>query len=149
MRQLSLFKGKRQRGVAPEPALEFASHCIIADMCKRWLHPNWKFTHLPLGEQREHRINAKTGKRFSLAGQRLARMGVTPGWPDFMFVGPNQRMFWLELKRQRSGRLSDEQRDIAVHLTACGHSYLCTDSVDDAVATLCDMGILRNRVEVQ
>jgi hypothetical protein len=148
MRQLSLFKGKRQRGIAPPPPLEFHTHATLADICKRWINPHWKFTHLPLGEHREHRINAKNGKRYSPTGARLKRMGVNPGWPDFIFVGPQRSVFWLELKRQGEV-LSDEQVQVASHLMACGLAYLCTSSLDDAVTTLKDLGILRANIEVQ
>ncbi|SIO49634.1 hypothetical protein SAMN05443247_06503 [Bradyrhizobium erythrophlei] len=148
MRQLSLFKGKRQQGVAPPP-LEFATHATLADICKRWINPHWKFTHLPLGEHREHRINPRTGRRYSPSGQRLQRMGVQPGWPDFIFVGPEQRVFWLELKRFKTGRLSEDQSEVLAHLVACGFAVLVTTSLDDAVATLKQLGILRSNVELQ
>jgi hypothetical protein len=149
MRQLSLFKNKRQRGIAPPPPLEFHTHATLADICKRWLHPHWKFTHLPHGEEREHRINPKTGKRYSVTGQRLQRMGVMPGWPDFIFVGPNAQVFWLELKRHKTGRLSEDQSEVLAHLVACGFAVLVTTSLDDAVATLKQAGILRSNFAVQ
>ncbi|UQD96071.1 hypothetical protein [Bradyrhizobium japonicum] len=75
-------------------------------------------------------------------------MGVTAGWPDFIFVGPGC-VFWLELKRRGLGRMSDAQANIASHLITCGFDYLCTDNVNDAVATLKDLGILRSNIEVQ
>lgn len=147
--QLNLFKSKRQRGTQPPPPLEFATHVFLADVIRRWIMPHWKWTHLPLGEERDHKINPKTGKRYSLTGQRLQRMGVNAGWPDFIFVGPNRSVFWLELKRQRTGRMSADQSEIAVHLMACGFSYMCTSSVDDAIAELKALGILRSNFEVQ
>jgi hypothetical protein len=129
--------------------MEFATHATLADICKRWINPHWKFTHLPLGEEREHRINPKTGKRYSLTGQRLQRMGVMPGWPDFIFAGPNAQVFWLELKRRKTGRLSEDQSDVLGHLVACGFAVLVTTSLDDAVDTLKQAGILRSNFEVQ
>jgi hypothetical protein len=149
MRQLSLFKGKRQRGIAAPPPLEFGTHATLADICKRWINPHWKFTHLPLGEHREHRISPRTGKRYSLSGQRLQRMGVQPGWPDFIFVGPDTQVFWLELKRLKTGRLSEDQSEVLAHLVACGFAVLVTTSLDDAVDTLKQAGILRSNLEVQ
>ncbi|TYL87392.1 hypothetical protein [Bradyrhizobium cytisi] len=149
MRQLSLFKGRKQRGIAPPPPLEFATHATLADICKRWINPQWKFTHLPLGEHREHRINERTGKRYSPSGQRLQRMGVNPGWPDFIFVGPEQQVFWLELKRFRTGRLSEDQSGVLAHLVACGFAVLVTTSLDDAIETLKQVGILRSNFAVQ
>jgi hypothetical protein len=149
MRQMSLFKGKHQRGIAPPPPLEFATHATLADICKRWINPHWKFTHLPLGEERDHRINPKTGRRYSATGQRLQRMGVMPGWPDFIFAGPNAQVLFLELKRFKTGRLSDDQSEVLAHLVACGFAVLVTTSLDDAVHTLKQAGILRSNFEVQ
>jgi hypothetical protein len=149
MRQLHLFASKRQRGRTPPPPIEFGTHATLADICKRWINPQWKFTHLPLGEHREHRINPRTGKRYSLSGQRLQRMGVTPGWPDFIFVGPKAQVFWLELKRVKRGRLSEDQSEVLAHLVACGFAVLVTTSLGDAVNTLKQAGILRSTFEVQ
>lgn len=140
--QLSLFKGKRQRGVAPKPPKEFAIHCVMADIIKRWINPTFRFTHMPMGEVREHRINPKTGKSWSPSGVRLKRMGVTTGWPDFLFVGPGL-ICWLELKREKYGRQSGEQIAMEAHLRACGHSYLITSDVKEATAMLVELGILR------
>ncbi|MHC2536951.1 hypothetical protein ACVJMY_006520 [Bradyrhizobium diazoefficiens] len=138
MRQLSLFKGKRQRGRKPPPPLEFELHCVVADIVRRWISSDWRFTHLPFGEHR-HPVTAV----------RLRRMGVTSGWPDFVFVGPQRSVFWLELKRRGMGRLSETQAEMASHLMACGFGYLCTSDVNDAVTTLKDLGILRSTFEVQ
>lgn len=148
--QLSLFKGKRQRGVKPPPALEFATCCLLADTIDRWIMPQWRWTHLPFGEHRDHKVNPKTGKRYSPTGQRLKRLGTKTGWPDYIFVGPNRSVFWLEFKRAGGrGRLSTDQIDIGAHVVACGFSYLCTSSYDDAVRTLVDLGILRGGIHVQ
>jgi hypothetical protein len=149
MRQLSLFKGKKQRGVRPKPPLEFASHCLIADILRRWCNPSWRYTHVPLGEHRVRKINPRNGRSYSPTGNRLKRMGVMPGWPDFQFAGPRGQMFFLELKRKGSGRLSEEQADICSHLAAAGFNILITDSVDDAIATLKQLGIVRATIEVQ
>jgi hypothetical protein len=149
MRQLSLFKGRRQRGVAPPPAPEFSSHVIIADLLKRWGSPRWRWTHIPSGEAREHRVNPKTGKRYSLTGQRLRRMGLVAGFPDFIFVGPECTTLWLELKRKKLGRVSEDQEDIFGHLQTCGFVVLVTDDVNKAVQWLKAHGILRATIEVQ
>src|SRR5260370_40247397 len=149
MRQLPLFRARRQKGMPPPPPLEFATHATLPDTCRRWINPTWKFPPLPLGEHREHRINPRTGRRYSLSGQRLQRMGVQPGWPDFIFVGPAQQVFWLELKRFKTGRLSEDQSEVLGHLVACGFAVLVTTSLDDAVDTLKQAGILRSNFEVQ
>ncbi|MBO4221995.1 hypothetical protein [Bradyrhizobium neotropicale] len=146
MRQLSLFKGQRQRGEEPPP-LEFAVHVVLADLIRATIAPGWRATHLPLGEVRDHAIN-KYGRRYSPSGTRLKRMGVTPGWPDWMFVGLNRRVCFIELKRARKGRLSVAQSDIAQHLKACDIPYLCTNSINEAVAFLKAHGIVRATIQV-
>lgn len=131
--QLEMFKGRAKRRLG---AKEFALQCVFADIVRRWISKDWKFTHLPMGE---HRSKATAA--------RLKRMGVTAGWPDFVFVGP-ACVFWLELKRE-SGKLSEEQRDMRGHLMRCGFPYLVTSSVNDAVTTLQDYNILPRGIRVQ
>lgn len=92
---------------------------------------------MPMGEHRN-----------KVTAIRLHRMGTTPGWPDFLFCGPERAVFWLELKRRGSGRLSDAQIDCAAHLAACGFPYLCTNDVNEAIAELKRLGIIRS-IEVQ
>jgi len=130
MKQLGLFAGVRARRASPK---EFALHCALADLVTRWIMPGWMFTHLPMGE-----------KRSAATAGRLKRMGVKPGWPDFIFVGPGQ-VFFLELKRRGCDQ-SDEQANVALHLIRCGQGYLCTDNLDDAIGTLRDLGIVRASV---
>jgi hypothetical protein len=146
VRQLNLFKSNRQRGTKPPPPLEFSSHVFLADMLRRWCSPRWEWTHLPLGELRDWKLN-KNGQRYSPSGNRLKRMGVRPGWPDFLFAGPNAKLVWLELKR-RGNRLSGDQEEIEAHLRECGFDYLVTDNVDEAVAWLKQLGILRVTIGV-
>jgi hypothetical protein len=134
-RQLGLFKGSRQRGVSLKPPKEFALHCVLADMLHRWCMPDWRYTHLPMGEYRD-----------PATANRLQRMGVTRGWPDFLFVGPSL-VCWLELKR-KNGILSEEQIACGTHLVNSGHHYLCTSDIREAVAWLKGMGILRANVNV-
>lgn len=138
--QLNLFKGKRQRGTQPPPPLEFALHCMVADMVRRWILPGWIWTHFPAGEARPHEIIR--GKRVSLTGARLMRMGLNTGFPDFQFFHLTGRCCFLELKRR--GQTADEdQAKVAMHLIRAGHGYLLTDSFDDAIATLVDWKILQ------
>jgi hypothetical protein len=148
--QLNLFhKSKRPRRAKPPTPLEFASHVVLADILRRWINPGWRFTHIPNGEHRAHQVNPKTGKRYSLTGQRLQRMGLVPGWPDFMFAGPNRHVVWLELKRKKLGRMSNAQEDIGAHLTACGFDFLITNDVGEAVRWLQRLGVVRSTIEVQ
>jgi len=132
--QLNLRKPKKQKGKAPPP-LEFASHVFVADTLRRWCNPQWEWTHLPLGE-----------KRHIGTALRLKRMGVRPGFPDFLFAGPNEKLVWLELKR-RGNKLSPAQEKIEAHLRQCGFDYLVADNVRDAVAWLRSFGILPDTIK--
>ena len=87
---------------------EFRLHCAVADLIRRTAAPGWRWTHIASGEYRTP----------TTAG-RLKRMGVTPGWPDFLFVSAQGRVAFLELKRP-GGRLSPKQTDIALHLIRPG-----------------------------
>ena len=138
MKQLSLFRGRKQRGFRAPPPLEFAGHALITALLRRWCSPSWIYTHVPLGEYRDKVTAAK-----------LKRMGVMPGWPDFQFAGPAASMFFLELKRRGRGRTSDAQNDVIGHLISRGFDVRVVDSVDIAVSELKLRGILPSKIEVQ
>lgn len=141
--QLSLFKGRRQRGVREPPPKEFALQCAVADTVRRWILPGWIWTHFPAGEARPAQIVG--GKRVSLTGARLMRMGLQPGFPDFMFFHEGGHCCFLELKRRGNG-LDENQAEIAEHLQRAGHGYLVTDKFDAAVAKLVEWKIVRGMV---
>ena len=146
-RQLHLFKGKRQRGIAPPPPKEFATHVALADTLRRWAMPDWLWTHFPAGEDRGHRYTIK-GKRVSPTASRLQRMGLRPGFPDFLFFHARGACAFLELKRSRAVP-SEEQKPVFAFLAHAGHPFLITTSFDDAVGWLKDIGVLRSGVHVQ
>jgi hypothetical protein len=138
--QLSLFKSKRQRGTQPPPPKEFALHCAVADTVKRWVEPGWIWTHFPAGEARPAQIIA--GKRVSITGIRLMRMGLNTGFPDFQFFHIAGAVCFLELKRQGND-LDDRQSAVAEHLKQAGHGYLVTDKFKDAISQLVKWKVLR------
>jgi hypothetical protein len=136
--QLHLFKSKRQRGTAPPSASEFQLQCAVVDTVRRWISPVWIFTHIPSGERRD-----------PITAGRLKRMGVVPGFPDLLFVGPDRRICWIELKAKGGGRLSADQGFIAARLIAAGHGYLCSSDYRDIIETLKGWGVLRSGITVQ
>jgi hypothetical protein len=138
--QLNLFKSKRQRGTMPPPPLEFALHCSVADTVRRWILPGWIWTHFPAGEARPHQIIK--GKRVSLTGARLMRMGLNTGFPDFQFFHIEGACAFLELKR-KGHTVDEDQEAIGQHLQQAGHHYLVTDKFDVAIEALVDWKILR------
>jgi hypothetical protein len=135
--QLSLFKGKRQRGTRAPPAKEFALQCAVADAIRRWKLTGWRYTHIPLGELRN-----------KVTAARLKRMGTVAGWPDFIFMHLSGRVCFLEMKR-RGNRLTDEQEELAEFLRAAGHSFEVADGFRDAIEILKGWGVVRAGVEVQ
>jgi hypothetical protein len=171
-RQLSLFGSKRQRGKAPPTPLEFALHCSIADVLRRWIMPGWKFTHVPAGEARPAVIN-KQGKRVSPAGERLKRMGLSEGWPDLMLLPPLRaeapevvpavppvvtaaprlpvcpRAHFMEVKRKGRGRLSDAQDEFRTWCLLNGYPHAVVDTFEAAVEQLKQWGAVRSTVHVQ
>jgi hypothetical protein len=138
--QLDIFKSKRQRGTMPPPPLEFALHCAVADMLRRWIMPGWVWTHFPAGEARPSQIIK--GKRVSITGARLKRMGLHTGFPDFQFFHCDGQCAFLELKR-KGATVDEDQEAIAQHLKTAGHLYLVTDKLDVAIEALVDWEILR------
>lgn len=134
--QLSLFKGKRQRGTRAPRATEFALHCAVADVIRRWIMPGWRYSHLPMGELRD-----------KITAARLKRMGTTPGWPDLMFFNRGGKVCFLELKRKGS-TLTEAQAELADFLRGAGHGYEVTDDFKKAVDVLKGWGVVR-AVEVQ
>ena len=63
-------------------ATEYKLHCMVALVLEQHCLPTWRYSHLPFGELRA----------ASTSG-RLKAMGVQPGWPDFILVGPGKVLF--------------------------------------------------------
>lgn len=126
-----------------QQAYEWQDQCALAHLLETSAAPGWAWTHLPMGELRNPAV-----------ARKLKNMGTHAGWPDFIFVHARGRVFWLELKRGggphgKAGTPSKAQHAIAVHLIGAGHGYLLTSSLDDAVATLKDIGVLPPGVHLQ
>ena len=117
-------------------AAEFRLQCAIARVLREHINPGWTSTHLPFGEKRDP----------ATAG-RLKAMGVTPGWPDLMLIGP-RRIYFLELKR-RGGKLSEHQSVRATALIGAGAGYGVAQSFDDAVSILQAWGCVSKRLHPQ
>jgi hypothetical protein len=136
-RQLNLFKGKRQRGIAPPPPLEFHLHCLVADTLRRWCLPNWQWTHIGHGELRSP----------TTAG-RLKRMGVRPGWADFILLAPNKGgAHFLELKRE-GAKPSEQQAAFALYCGCEGYPHAFAHTYPEALAVLQSWGCVRTGITV-
>jgi len=132
--QLNLFTG-RVRG--PPPPKEFALHCMVADALRRWLTPGWLYTHIPNGELRS-----------PATGARLKRMGLIPGWPDFILMSDDGVAHFLELKR-KGMHLSDRQADFAEWACERGLPFAIHDTFDGALNQLKTWGAVITNVRTQ
>lgn len=133
-------RGKRQR-TKLLPPLEFRTQCAVADVLRRWAAPNWAWTHIGHGEQRS-----------PVTGARLKRMGVQPGWPDFILLPPrygqNPRAHFLELKRQ-GGQLSEAQAGFQLWCSLNGYRFAIAHDLKGAFAILLSWGAVRSGIEMQ
>jgi hypothetical protein len=100
-RQLSLFKGRRQRGTKLPPPLEYTTHVMVADDLRRFASRGWFWFHPASGELRDKATAAK-----------LKRMGVVPGVSDFALFNNVGAPYFLELKR-KGETLTDAQQAFA------------------------------------
>jgi hypothetical protein len=71
------------------------------------------------------------GNRSQSAGAKLKAEGVSAGVPD-LFV-PAWRL-WIEMKRQKGGRVSPEQTDWMQYLESLGHTCLLCPGSENAQA---------------
>ena len=70
------------------------------------------------------------GKRGISEAKRLKEEGVVPGIPDMNV--PAWRL-WVEMKRVKGGRVSDEQAETMDYLQTIGDTCLVTLGCDDAI----------------
>lgn len=133
--QLDLLTRRARKAPAP---LEFSLACVIADMLRLSLKREWRFTHIPLG-----------GYRTPATASRLKRAGVVPGWPDYIILAPTGKAHFMELKRERRGYLSEEQRLFAEWCTENRVPHAVVRSLTEAVKVLGEWGAIRTAIHVQ
>lgn len=96
-------------------------------------HPELRLLHaIPNGEKRSRSV-----------ANRLKLEGVSPGVPDLFLPAPrrapdgSQRHgLYIELKRQRGGSVSAEQKDWHVELRAQGYEVVVAKGWEAAVAAI-------------
>jgi hypothetical protein len=118
-----------QRNRMPPPT-ELAIHFAVADLLRRCARRDWLYTHFPAGEYRPDETGAK-----------LQRMGLKRGWPDFLFISPQGRLYCLELK-SKSGVLDEDQRAFSRVMRSCALAYEVARSVDEAIRILHAWGVV-------
>ena len=85
---------------------EHHEQVLFCQFMKR-TYPNIRFFAIPSG-----------GLRNKVVAMNLKAEGVTPGVPDLML--PQLHLF-IEMKRQKGGVVSPEQKDWIVYLRSCGY----------------------------
>jgi VRR-NUC domain len=130
-RQLSLLAGKRQRGIVRRSqASEYELHCAVADTFRASRNKGWCLVHVPNGEYRPE-----------ATGRKLQRMGVSPGVPDLILIGPG-KICWLELKT-KYGRLTEVQQEFLDYLSSVGADVAVAWGYDEAIAWFKRWGAVR------
>jgi hypothetical protein len=85
-------------------------------------------------------IDAGQGKMTKRAAGMRKRRGVKAGWPDVQVLWQG-RYHGIELKRERYGKLSDEQEALLPWIRASGGLVAVCHSVDEVCAALTGWGI--------
>jgi hypothetical protein len=111
-----------RRARIPVPR-ESKLHVDVAKLLRKHCLPGWKWRH----------INAKA--MDAREGAIMKRMGVNPGWPDFVLFGPEAFPHFLELKRPGE-ELTDEQEEFQYWACRALHaSYAVARTIDQVLAT--------------
>lgn len=146
-RQLDLYKDpRRQRGTLPSGPSEFEIHCTVADYLRHGLAKGWTWHHPPNGGERPAKWIK--GRRISIEGGRLKRMGARPGVSDIcLHKSPHCQLHALEIKR-KGEQPSDEQLAWMTEVKALGGKADWADSVEGALEILKVWGAIRTTIEV-
>lgn len=115
---------------SPFQPSEFDIHVSVADLLRRFARKDWVWTHFPAGE-----------KRSEETGARLKRMGLQPGWPDFILIDVRGRLHLLELKSEK-GLVQTAQQWFQACMQARGVEYAMARSFEDAIAILARWGVV-------
>ena len=73
------------------------------------------------------------GARSKATAGRLKAEGVSPGVPDLFIPAWG---LWVEMKRQKGGALSADQKDWIEYLTICGYRCIVAKGADDAMTQI-------------
>lgn len=82
-------------------------------------HPRTRILAVPNGDSRS-----------KSAGARLKAEGVSRGVPDLLIP---EWFLWIEMKRQKGGRVSAEQKDWISYLQGCGYYCVVCKGAEDAI----------------
>lgn len=72
------------------------------------------------------------GRAGAIRGARLKSIGQSKGFPDYLVL-VNNRLIAIEMKRQKGGRLSKEQKEWLEALRACGIQSFPAQGAEQAI----------------
>ena len=75
------------------------------------------------------------GRAGIIRGARLKAIGQSKGFPDYLLV-VNGQLVAIEMKRQKGGRLSPEQKQWLEALTGCGVKCFVCRGATQAIETV-------------
>jgi|LSQX01.1.fsa_nt_gb hypothetical protein len=100
--------------------------------------------HCPNESKRPRKQNPRTGKWYSLQGQKLKRMGMKAGFPDVIIFDPPPGTkipgVAIELKRRKGGRVSDSQKEWLTALKGRGWAVAVCHGAGEAIKFLENLG---------
>jgi hypothetical protein len=82
-------------------------------------------------------------RRSPQLAARMKAEGLRAGVADLVIMAPAGRVHWLELKDGRRGVQSDAQKGFQAICGRLGHDYAVARSLDEAIATLKQWGVLK------
>ena len=97
---------------------EFRLSCAVTDYLACALPVDVPYTHFPAGEY-----------RTAATGARLKRMGLKPGWPDYL-IQWRGRLVCIELKAAK-GSVSEAQGMVGFNLITHGAIWEVCKSLED------------------
>lgn len=102
------------------------------DECRtfhQWLQLN-HIRHTHVGN--ESQVGGRAG---AIRGARLKVIGQSKGFPDYLILVRNQ-VIAIEMKRQKGGRLSKEQKEWLEALRECGVQSFTAEGAEQAIKTV-------------
>ena len=112
-------------------ATEHALQCSLIDYLDLTARPNVYYFAIP-----------NAGKRTPYAGAQMRAEGLRAGVADLIFMLPDGRCCWLELKRSPRQKQSIEQNYFEEICKLLDHPYAVAHTFDEAVEILRRWGVL-------
>lgn len=80
------------------------------------------------------------GKRSTANGAKLKRMGLMKGFPDIFlpYIANGKGGLFIELKRPKGGRVSEEQKKCLEMLNEAGYTAVVCRGWEEAKNAICD-----------